>query len=101
MNKGLLAVLTIGLLLGATGCAHETKGTPIVMAFNASAIDFSKLESMKQATICRDLRQQDGDLSILRAAKVAGVKHVVYVDTSLKTNSASGQAESCLTVYGE
>lgn len=104
MNKVLLASLTVGLAVLATGCAHEKRQTPIVMTFEVSSVDFMKVESMKHATICNDLHSADGDLTLISAAKAAGVRRIVYAEKSMKTVSgpfAGGGGSDCLTVYGE
>ena len=100
MKKILWTVLTIGFALGASGCAHEIKGTPIVMTFDASKVDFSKIDSMKHGVVCHELDDKDGDLSLIAAAKAADISKIMYVETSYQQNKGHGKA-SCLTVYGE
>lgn len=104
MNKALLASLTVGFAVLASGCAHEKKQTPIVMTFEVSSVDFMKVVSMKHATICNDIHSKDGDLTLISAAKAAGVRRIVYAEITKKTVSGPLGPDSgsdCLTVYGE
>ena len=100
MNKIPFIVLSIGFAVGVSGCAHEIKSTPIVMVFDASRVDFSKIDSMKHGMICHEIDDKDGDLSLITAAKAAGISKIMYVETSFQMNKGNGKA-SCLTVYGE
>lgn len=105
MNKALLASLVVSLSIVATGCAHEKKQTPFVMTIEVSSVDFMKIESMKHATICNDSHSVDGDLTLISAAKAAGVRRIVYAEKAVKKTMldhvTEGSGSDCLTVYGE
>lgn len=105
MNKVILVSLAACLAVLITGCASEKKMTPIVMSFDVSAVDFSKLESMKHATICDSHRSHNGDLTLISAAKAAGIKRMIYAEQLHKMTrdplGAPIDGADCLTVYGE
>lgn len=104
MIKALLTVLFFGLAAGSTGCAHQAITTNATMTYDGSAVDYSKIDSMKRAKVCKDIHSADGDTTIIAAAKAAEISKIKHVDTSFEYKQVlfwpTGQ-KNCVTVYGE
>lgn len=104
MKKTLLSVLFLGLAVGSTGCAHKIMSTNAIMTYDGSSVDYSKIDSMKHATVCKDTHGSDGDTTIIAAAKAAEISKIKHVDSSYEFKQVlfwpTGQ-KNCVTVYGE
>ena len=103
MKKSLLVLLPF-LAAAASGCAHKIVSTPATMTYDGSSVDYSKVETMKHATVCKDIGASDGDTTIIAAAKAAGISKVRHVDTSFQYSRFlffTLDARNCVTVYGE
>ena len=104
MNKIAFLTLSIASVAMFSGCAHKVLTTPAVMTYDGSSVDYSKVESMKHAKICKDLTSHDGDTSIISAARAAGISKVKHVDMSNEHQSFlffHFGFQQCVTVYGE
>lgn len=104
MKKIALLTISIASVAIFSGCAHKIVATPAVMTYDGSSVDYSKVESMKHAKVCKDLGSSDGDTTIIAAAKLANISKVKHVDTSFEFSqflfSRIGE-KNCVTVYGE
>lgn len=104
MKKIALLTASVVSVVMFTGCAHKVIGTPAVMTYDGSSVNYSTVESMKHAKICKDMASPDGDTSIITAAKTAGVSKVIHVDVSNEHKSFliwDFGFQQCITVYGE
>ena len=104
MKKSLLAVLFLGLAVGSTGCAHKIASTSAMMTYDGSSVDYSKIDTLKKGTVCKDLHGSDGDTTIVAAAKAAEISKIKHVDTSYVYEQVlfwPTKQKSCVTVYGE
>lgn len=104
MKKALLTVFFFVVAIGSTGCAHKIASTPAYMTYDGSSVDYSKIDSMKRATVCKDLTSADGDTTIIAAAKAGEISKIKHVDTTFEFKQIlfwpTGQ-KNCVTVYGE
>jgi hypothetical protein len=104
MIKIMLAAAAFGAIVGISGCAHKIVSTPATMTYDGSSVDYSKVESMKHASVCKYDDSADGDTTIIAAARAAGVSKVKHVDNSFEYSRflwfLIGQRH-CVTVYGE
>lgn len=104
MKKALSALLVFGLVIGASGCAHQAISTPAMMTYDGSSVDYTKIDSMKHAKVCKGIYSPDGDTTIIAAAKLAEISKIKHVDTSFEYKQVlfwpTGQ-KNCVTVYGE
>ena len=104
MKKSFLAVTLFGLVVGTTGCAHKIASTNAIMTYDGSSVDYSKINEMKHATVCKDTHGSDGDTTIIAAAKAADISKIKHIDTSYEFKQVlfwpTGQ-KNCVTVYGE
>ena len=86
------------------GCTYKTESTPAVMSYDGSKVDYTTIDSMKHAKVCKFLDAPEGDVTIVTAAKAAGIKYVKHVDHSVEFDTFlfwdSGH-RNCVTVYGE
>ena len=104
MNKTLLSLIIFGVTVGTTGCAHQAMTTNAVMAYDGSSVDYSKIDTMKHAKVCKEATSPDGNTTIIAAAKAADISKIKHVDTSFEYKQIlfwpTGQ-KHCVTVYGE
>jgi len=104
MKKSLLSVVILGLVIGTTGCAHNIVTTPAMMTYDGSSVDYSKIDTMKHATVCKDVHGSDGDTTIIAAAKAAEISKIKHIDTSYEFKQVlfwPTKQKNCVTVYGE
>jgi hypothetical protein len=104
MKKTLFTVFFFVLALGATGCAHKITSTPAYMTYDGSNVDYSKIDTMKRATVCKGLHSSDGNTSIIAAAKAGEISKIKHVDISFEFKQFLFWPTSqfnCVTVYGE
>ena len=99
--------ITLAVIMGAltfTGCTYKTESTPAVMTYDGSKVDYSTIQSLKHAKVCKFMAEPEGDTTIVAAAKAADVKYIKHVDHSVEFDSflfwTSGH-RNCVTVYGE
>ena len=103
MKKKLLAS-TLLATLALTGCSYKYTTTPASMTFDGTQTDYSKASQWKSATLCKGLDEDGGDLSILDAAKKAGISKIKHIDNSLQYDKFlfwRYNYKKCITVYGE
>lgn len=101
MKKTSLSVLFVLL---ATGCAHKITSTPAIMTYDGSSVDYSKIDTLKTATVCKNLHSSDGDTTIVAAAKAGEISKIKHVDISYTFNQFlfwPSSQKNCITVYGE
>lgn len=104
MKKSLFAVLFFGLAVGTSGCAHKAITTNAIMTYDGSSVDYSKIDSLKHATVCKGIHSPDGDTTIVAAAKAAEISKIKHVDTSFEYKQIlfwPTNQRNCVTVYGE
>lgn len=105
MRKTLfLGSLTIVTMLTMTGCAHKMLSTPATMSYDGSSVDYSKIDSMKHAKVCQDLKSEDSDTSIITATKIAHISKVKHIESSFEYKKFLWfltSTKKCVTVYGE
>ena len=95
---GLVSTLLI------TGCSYKNIGTPAVMSYDGSNVDYSKIDTLKKGEACKNLTDLDGDDSVITAAKQAGISKIKHVDNSFKQKQFLFfyyDKQNCVTVYGE
>jgi len=74
------------------------------MSYDGSKNDYSKADQWKSYTICKDLTEDGGDISVITAAKKAGISKIKHVDTSYQYKKFlffTFAPKKCVTVYGE
>ena len=101
LKKIVLPALAIFAL---TGCTYKTVNTPVVMSYDGSNVDYSKVAGLKHAKVCKIITDKEGDTSVITAARKAGIKHVVHVDTSYEFDQFlffTYNHRRCITVYGD
>ena len=105
MKKAIkVSVLSLTAMLLVTGCSYKATSTPAVMSYDGSNVDYSKVESMKHAKVCKYLTSGDGDTTVISAAKKAGISKIKHVDTSFEYKQFlffPFSAKRCSIVYGE
>lgn len=87
-----------------TGCTFKTESTPAVMTYDGSNVDYSRIDELKKATVCKYVTAKEGDTTIIAAAKAGGIKKIKHVDTSFVYDTFFGMGygyRNCVTVYGE
>jgi len=100
-KKAAFPLLTIFAL---TGCTYKTVNTPVVMSYNGSDVDYSKVAGLKHAKVCKIITDKEGDTSVITAARKAGISHIVHVDTSYEFDQFlffTYNHRRCVTVYGD
>lgn len=99
--------ITLAVMMGAltfTGCTYKTEATPAVMTYDGSKVDYSTIDSMKHAKVCKLVTADEGDVTVTAAAKTANIKYIKHVDVSREFDSFLGIGygyRNCVTVYGE
>ena len=102
INLKHLAVATATILL-STGCTYKAIATPAVMSYDGSAVDYSTIDTMKHAKVCKDITSKDGDTTTIAAAKKAGISKIMHVDNSIERDTFlfwTTGIRQCTTVYG-
>ena len=105
MNKALkYSLLGLGSALLVTGCSYKNISTPVVMSYDGSNVDYSKIDTLKKSEVCKKLADANGNDSVITAAKKAGISKIKHVDTAYTQKQFlfwTYDREVCVTVYGE
>lgn len=98
-----LALVCLGLLFA--GCTTRHYGTPAMMSYDGSALDYSKIDQMKSGRACSNEKDANGHYAstTTQAAKNGGIRFIKHVDTSTEITRSlfSTTMKTCVTVYGE
>ena len=103
LRKMIIASIAILGMITMSGCANRVASTPATMSYDGSSVDYSTIDTLKNAKVCKKLTDASGDTTIITAAKKAGISKIVHVDTSFESTSFlmfTFGAKSCVTVYG-
>ena len=76
----------------------------VAMTYEGSKIDYSKIDEYKHATVCKSMKDLDGDTTVIAAAKKAQISNIMHVDTSVETSKFLvfiPDMKRCVTVYGQ
>jgi hypothetical protein len=95
---------SVTLLIALTGCSYKFTSTPASMKYDGTQTDYSKASHWKKAKLCKELTKDGGDLSILSAAKKAGISKIKHIDTSYEYKKFlfwTYDPKRCIIVYGE
>lgn len=113
MKKILLAstILFASFFTACSTVKVKSEDTSSLMKYDGTNTDYSKLDSYKKATICKEFvigKGYVGSNSVAEAAKNGGISKVKHVDIHSEYTEQSGlfsptrdNFKQCVTVYGE
>jgi len=92
MKRKIVFTISVFALL-FSGCSYRVSQTSNQVTIDGANVDYSDMSKYKKGEQCYDARS-DGSMSILEAAKKAGITKIVHVD-----NTIDGSTH-CSVVYG-
>jgi len=95
-NNFSIFITLVSVVFMASGCTYKLSGTNSMTKLDGTKVDYSRMNQYKTAKSCIEYgSRKDESISVLEAAKTAGIKNVVYVDISTLDR------QQCVIVYGE
>ena len=92
--KKLIYLSLLELTLLSTGCSHTVSATSSSVVLDGTKVDYSKMDQYIKSEQCIQ-RDSSGTVSIIEAAKKAGIVKIVHVDKSVHGGLR------CAIVYGK
>ena len=90
----LMSMLALGFIV--SGCTYQRTATSQSTHLDGTKVDYSQMDKYITTKTCYSrTKTNDASLSILEAAKKAGITTVVYVDKTITGDLI------CVIIYGE